>query len=306
MSMSGSAYFLFDTHAHSDAFTALEWEHVSQSAKAHGVVGNLSAGVWWDQFLKLKSDYSRWILPRTQNAEGLRSSCAASNDYLVLPALGLHPMEIATRWKDSLGGFDKKKAMEDVEQFCAMAEHHTELIWAIGETGFDASADVKKDWINKTLLLEAQTFAFGASVDLAVRFNRPLIIHSRSAWQHTVEALKQAFERGLKRFMIHCYSGPAGDLAWVAQNGGFASFGGVLTWPTAKKVQQACVQCPASALLLETDSPDLSPVLADGLRPVHNEPRFLREVSFKAAELRDQSVEDVTQLSFENFLRFLF
>lgn len=306
MSMSGSAYFLFDTHAHSDAFTALEWEHVSQSAKAHGVIGNLSAGVWWDQFSKLTVDYSRWLLPRTQDAESLRSICAASNEYLVLPALGLHPMEIATRWKDSKGGFDKEKAIEDVDQFFAMAEHHAELIWAIGETGFDASADVKKDWLEKTHLLEAQQFAFESSVELALRFDRPLIIHSRSAWQHSVEALGKAFARGLKRFMIHCYSGPACDLPWVAQNGGFASFGGVLTWPTAKKVQQAFEQCPESALLLETDSPDLSPVLVDGQRPIPNEPRFLRDVLSKAAELRGQSVETVEQLNFENFLRFLF
>jgi len=306
MTLSSAEYsFLFDTHAHTDAFDAVAWREVCARALTRGVRGNLSAGVWPEQTVALLNTFSDFVVPRINSCKEFLSLLNMTDRYLVLPALGLHPMEIATRWRTRAGLFDSIQAEEDVAEFCRLARDYRDVFWALGETGFDASASVRTGWVNKDELLKAQYFAFDRCVKLALELNLPIILHSRSAWQHTVEALNSVLKAGPLRFMIHCYGGPAGDLKWLAEKGGFASFGGVASWPDAHKVQKALVECPESSLMFETDSPDLSPQLPDGQRPIPNEPQYLIEVVKVASMLRQQSFEELVELNARNFFRFL-
>lgn len=296
---------LFDTHAHSDAFELSQWKEVAARAFARGVKGNLSAGVWWDQFDRLLAEFSEFILMRGSNRDIVLRHFESSDRYCVLPALGLHPMEIAARWRTSDGKFDSIRAQADVDFFSERARRHRDVIWAVGETGFDVSSSVVEGWCKKDELLNAQNFAFEHSAQVAVELNRPLVIHSRSAWKKTQDAVDAALALGVRSFMVHCYGGPAADLPWIARRGGFASFGGVITWPDARRVRQAIVECPESVLLFETDSPDLAPILADGQRPKINEPQFICDVVKSAGELRQQSVRELAAINLDNFLRFL-
>lgn len=297
--------FFFDTHAHSDAFNELDWNAVAGRALARGVKGNLSAGVWWDQFDRLVLEFAKSILCRAADRRSLLNELLLSGRYCILPALGLHPMEIAVRWKTATGEFDRLRAKDDVEIFSERALKHRDLIWAVGETGFDVSAKVAEGWRSKTELLNAQTYAFESSVRVALDLNLPIIVHSRAAWKKTLDEVDNALALGLRSFMIHCYGGPAEDLRWIEQRKGFASFGGVMTWPDARRVRQALVECPDSVLLFETDSPDLPPVLGDGQRPAINEPGYLCDILACAAELRRQSVSELAEMNINNFLRFL-
>ncbi len=297
--------FLFDTHAHTDAFDAVAWREVCARALSRGVRGNLSAGVWPAQTVALLKNFPDFVVPRVARCIDFLELLNSPDRYIVLPTLGLHPMEIATRWRTPDGLFDSMRAQEDVEQFCVLARKHRDVFWALGETGFDASALVRADWTHKDELLKAQHFAFDHCVKMAFELNLPIILHSRSAWQHTVEALNSVLKTGPLKFMIHCYGGPAGDLKWLAEKGGFASFGGVASWPDARKVQKALAECPESSLLFETDSPDLSPQLPDGQRPAPNEPQYLIEVVRVASRLRDQSFDELVNLNARNFFRFL-
>jgi Tat protein secretion system quality control protein TatD with DNase activity len=296
--------YLIDTHAHSDAFSVPEWRQIVERALVQGVSGNLSAGVWWDQFDHLLAEFSDWILPRPANREKSLEFIGSSG-YHIFPALGLHPMEIASRWRSVDGRFDTSRAETDAEKFFVRARKHRDVIWAVGETGFDASTSVVAGWCGKEELLDAQTFAFRNCVRLAVEFGLPLIIHSRSAWKKTQDAVDEALAQGVKTFMIHCYGGPPSDLLWIERRRGFASFGGVITRPDAHRVRQGITVCPADVLLFETDSPDLPPILADGHRPLKNEPQFLCDVIDCAAFLRQQSAVELRALNFKNFMRFL-
>lgn len=298
--------FLLDTHAHSDAFEVSVWAEVVERALARGVRGNLSAGVWWDQFERLMNQFKPWLVPRLGSADDLSAHLLNSERYAVLASIGLHPMEIAVRWVDASGKFDRTRAHLDVEEFKRSAQRHAPWIWAVGETGFDLSKDVHRSWCDKGELQSAQSFGFSACVDLAVELGLPLIIHSRSAWQATQNAVSAARMSGLQRFMVHCYSGPAEGLKWLEQCGGFASFGGVTTWPDAKKVHHNVSVCPSSVILFETDSPDMPPCLTDGRRPELNEPGYLPVVVEKASQLRGQTPAELVDVNRSNFLRFIF
>lgn len=304
--MSAHPFILIDTHAHADAFSALQWREISGRARQRGVRACLSAGVWWDSFEKLLSDFASDVIPRCDGRDSFEQLLMRSEGFLILPALGLHPMEIARRWRAADGTFDETQAAVDAQQMRRVVERCRQWIWAIGETGFDANKSMLEGWLSKQELLRAQQFAFLECSRLSSELRLPLIIHSRSAWQQTRTSLESALAVGVPKFMIHCYGGPAEDVYWLAKHRGFASFGGVLTWPDARKVRQAFVNCPAAAILFETDSPDLSPLLADGTRPVVNEPSFLTDVIAAAADIRGVSDDELAALNWNNFCEFLY
>ncbi|MEN9810648.1 MAG: hypothetical protein RLZZ488_2215 [Pseudomonadota bacterium] len=304
--MSVHPFILFDTHAHADAFSAIQWREVCGRAQQRGVRGCLSAGVWWDSFERLLSDFASDVIARCDGRDSFEQALLHLNGFAILPALGLHPMEIARRWRAADGSFDETQAIFDAQQMRRVAERFKKWIWAIGETGFDANKNMLEGWLSKQELLRAQQFAFLECSQLSAELRLPLVIHSRSAWQQTRTSIESALAAGVPKFMIHCYGGPAEDVYWLAKLGGFASFGGVLTWPDARRVRQAFVNCPAAAILFETDSPDLSPLLADGGRPDMNEPVFLTDVIAEAAVIRGVSSDELAELNWKNFCEFLF
>lgn len=304
--MGTNRVILIDTHAHADAFSAQRWRETCDRARQRGIRGCLSAGVWWDSFEKLLVDFATDLIPHCEGRDSFQQALMRCEGLAILPALGLHPMEIARRWRAVDGTFDEAQAAVDVLQLRGVAERCRQWIWAVGETGFDASKSMLDGWLSKQELLRAQQFAFLECSRLATDFRLPLVIHSRSAWQQTRSSLETAIAGGVPNFMIHCYGGPAEDVYWLAKHRGFASFGGVLTWPEARKVRQAFFNCPTTAILFETDSPDLSPQLADGTRPHINEPSFLTDIISTAAEIKGVSSEELSELNWDNFCTFLF
>jgi TatD family hydrolase len=297
---------LIDAHCHPDAFSSEEWVAVAQAALRAGVGGCIAAGVWWDDLERLLNTHSSETLPRVPRSEDFSELFGEQIGFRVMPCLGLHPMEIARRWKRAGGSFDPDAAERDAQSFVQTARTQCEYIWAIGETGFDASRECLSGWQSKEQLLEAQDYAFKVCVAIAVELNLPLVLHSRSAWGHTLKRLEQAKAEGLGNFMVHCYPGPGSDLVHLERMGGFASFGGVMSWPNAKRMKEAVRQASPGVYLLETDAPDLGPVLATGDRIVRNEPKYLRSIVGMAAEIRGQSDEEIVRASFANLKRYLF
>ncbi|MEY4065959.1 MAG: hypothetical protein RIR26_2167 [Pseudomonadota bacterium] len=296
---------LIDAHCHVDFLAKSERARLLQLAVEGGVRGAVNAGVWWDAFDGLLKESDLHLAARVNSAIEFDSLFSSEARFQLLPCLGLHPMEIAARWKDERGLFCLEKAKRDVHGLQDCAVRNSEFIWAIGETGFDLSKTVLNGWAEKNELLKAQDFGFEACFELALRLGLPLVVHSRSAWQTTRERLSSASRSGLRSFMIHCYGGPAEDLPWVASLGGLASFGGVMTWPDAKRMKQACRACPEASFLLETDAPDLAPVQTDGSRPELNEPSMLNRIAAVAAELRGVTLDEIILLNYRNLRHFL-
>lgn len=294
-----------DAHAHANLFTCSQWADVVGRALAKNVRACLSAGVWWSEFRPFLDSHKAWIADRCLFRDEFSFLFSEPEKFWVFPCIGIHPMEVALRWRDLGGFFDVSAARREVDSFINCARQYSHFIWAIGETGFDCAKSVLMNWSSKQELLKAQDFAFEASLSLALELNRPLVVHSRSAWQQTRKRLDEAHTRGLKSFMLHCYSGHATDLQWLESRGGFAGFGGVLTWPQAQKMKNSVKAASDRVLLLETDSPDLAPILFDGVRPPINEPGFLFEIATVVAELRQQEISSLCEKNFNNLRRFL-
>lgn len=160
---------------------------------------------------------------------------------------------------------------------------------AIGETGLDyfrSEGDLK--W---------QHQRFSNHIQAAKKLNKPLIIHTREAGHDSLDDLAAggADEVG---GIIHCFT-EDWDYAKKALDLGFyISFSGIVTFKNAQDIKEVAKKVPADRFLIETDSPYLAPVPFRG-KP--NYPTYVRYVAEHIAELRNISVEQVAELSSDNF-----
>jgi TatD DNase family protein len=150
---------------------------------------------------------------------------------------------------------------------------------AIGETGLDYYRDYSPR--------EDQLRAFEAQVDLAKRCQLPVVIHTRAAEEDTFAVLREQAE-GVTVIM-HCFSAP-GRLDECVERGWLCSFAGNVTYPKATELQAAAREVPEDLLLVETDSPYLSP---QPVRGKPNEPANVVETAAYVAELRGLSYDEL-------------
>jgi TatD DNase family protein len=150
---------------------------------------------------------------------------------------------------------------------------------AIGETGLDYFRDHSPR--------EDQRRAFEAQIDLAARTRLPLVIHTREAEGDTFDLLR---ERAAELTVIlHCFSAPA-RVEECVERGYLCSFAGNVTYPKAVELQAAARDVPDELLLVETDSPYLSP---QPVRGKPNEPANVVATAEFVAELRGMSYEQL-------------
>jgi len=102
--------------------------------------------------------------------------------------------------------------------------------------------------------------------------------------------------------IMHCFSGSPTEAQRALDLGFYLSFGGILTFPKATQVQESATFAPADRILLETDAPYLAPVPKRGKR---NEPALLVHTAQKLADLRGDSLDNISRLTTENFHRLL-
>jgi TatD DNase family protein len=194
-----------------------------------------------------------------------RALAAAHEHEEVFAIVGRHPNEAA--------GFADSD-IEPIERAAADAR-----VRAIGETGLDYYRDYAPR--------EDQMRAFVAQVDLARRLGLPLVIHTRAAEDDTFGVLRDQAE-GLT-VVMHCFSAP-GRLEECVERGWMCSFAGNVTYPKSTDLQAAARDVPEELLLVETDSPFLSPQPVRGKR---NEPANVVHTARFVAELRGVSYEEL-------------
>ena len=162
---------------------------------------------------------------------------------------------------------------------------------AVGETGLDYFRS-KGD-------LGWQKDRFRVHIRAAKIAKLPLIVHSRSAKEDTIEILRSEGADECSGVM-HCFT-EDWPMAVAALNLGFyISFSGIVTFRNALDLQAVAQRVPADRLLVETDSPYLSPVPMRGKR---NEPAFVRYTAEFLARLRGESAEGLSEQTTENFFR---
>jgi TatD DNase family protein len=162
---------------------------------------------------------------------------------------------------------------------------------AIGETGLD--------YFRSTGDLNWQHQRFRNHINAAKTLKKPLIIHTREAKQDTLRILKEENAQEVGG-IIHCFTEDWEFAQQALELNFYISFSGIVTFNSAKEIQEVAKKVPAERFLIETDSPYLAPVPHRG-RP--NYPTYIRFVAEQIAKLRGVSVEDVAELSTANFYR---
>lgn len=184
----------------------------------------------------------------------------------VLACVGRHP--------NAAAGFGERAAAEIEE----LARHP--MVRAIGETGLDYYRDRAPR--------EDQRAAFEAQIEIARRARLPLVIHMRDSVDDTFAVLAPAVED--VPLILHCFSAPPERVAEAAERGWYCSFAGNLTYPRAERLREAARLVPLELLLVETDSPFLSPQPHRG-KP--NQPANVVATAERLAELRGLSYEEL-------------
>ena len=161
---------------------------------------------------------------------------------------------------------------------------------AVGETGLDYH------YMHSPR--ETQRAAFEAQLQLATEFGKPVVVHSRDADQD-MSAMLRGLEKERPVVVLHSFS--SGDEVWDAglRISAYFSFSGMITFKNWNRADRLAV-CPSDRLLIETDAPYLAPVPNRGKR---NEPGFVRAVAERAATLRGESLEQLTQRTTDNARR---
>ena len=251
-------YRLIDSHAHLDELEDLE--SAIERAKDNGVIAIIAVG----------SDYR-------SNNQVLEIS--AKYKFYVFPALGLHP------W--SLG-----EPEIDLESNLHFIEDNIKEAVAIGEIGLDyhkkliAKADKE---LQKGVLREV--------LNLAARYKKPALIHSRYAWRDSFTLVKEA---GVEKSVFHWYTGPINVLREFITEGYLAS--ATLAAEYHEEHRRAVKETPLESLMLETDSPVVYRLPAESEH--RSEPADIARVLKIVARLKDLEPEIVAQKTTENALQF--
>ncbi len=181
---------------------------------------------------------------------------------------------------------DASKAAEETFERLGRLAGHPKVL-AVGEIGLDYHYDFSPR--------EVQRSVFARQLEIAAEAAKPIVIHTREAWEDTLALLR---ERWRGAGIMHCFTGGEREAEQALALGFHLSFGGVVTFPKAENVRQAARMTPPGRLLVETDCPYLAPAPHRGKR---NEPAFLTETVRRLAEVRGQTPEDVAALTTANF-----
>jgi TatD DNase family protein len=183
---------------------------------------------------------------------------------------------------------DAEKAGTDTFADLERALRHPK-IKALGEIGLDFHWGVPK---------EKQIPVFAKQLEIAARLRMPIVIHTRDAFEETIEVLRIDWATMNLPCIMHCFTGNAEQARKCLDLDFYLAFGGVATFPKAAEVREAARITPPGRLLLETDAPYLAPVPYRGKR---NEPAFVAHTARVLAEIRRTSIEELATQSTTNF-----
>ncbi len=178
-----------------------------------------------------------------------------------------------------------------VEQLVTLSNHPKVI--AIGETGLDYFR-LKGD-------LEWQRNRFRTHIDASRITGKPLIIHTREASDDTIKIMRECGAgtgQGGAGGVMHCFTETLEVALAAVELGFYISFSGILTFKSAKQIQEVAKALPLERILIETDSPYLAPVPHRGKM---NEPGWVKHVAEYLADLKQIPLAQVEQQTTENF-----
>jgi len=189
----------------------------------------------------------------------------------------------------SVGVHPNTRMQEEVSQETLVELASNDDVIAIGETGLD--------YFRSEGNLEWQRDRFRTHIKAAKSVNKPLIIHTRNVGEDITRILK---EEGADEVggVMHCFVEDWETAQKAMEMNFYISFSGIVTFKNAKEVQEVAKQVPLERMLVETDSPYLTPMPYRG-KP--NQPGYTRYVAEFIAELKGISFEQVAEQTTTNF-----
>ena len=191
----------------------------------------------------------------------------------IYASCGVHPLDVESDF-----------ALDRLHEYASNPK-----VVAIGETGLDYHYQPET--------AELQKLRFEQQVDLAVKLNKPLIIHTRNARQDTLDILKNGNAEQCGG-VIHCFTEDLAFAEAAMDLGFYISISGIVTFRQATELKEVVKALPLERLLIETDSPYLAPVPHRGKQ---NQPAYVVEVAAYIAQLKGRSLGEVGEKTSENF-----
>jgi TatD DNase family protein len=184
---------------------------------------------------------------------------------------------------------DASKAEPGTYPHLAELLKHPKVV-ALGEIGLDYHYDHSPRDVQRAVFIEQMSIAADA--------RKPIVIHTREAWEDTLTLLEEHWKPTGLGGIMHCFSGGPADAQRCLDLGFHLSFAGIVTFPKATDLHEAARICPSDRLLIETDAPFLAPVPFRGKR---NEPAFVVHTAAYIATLRQVTIEDINLITTANF-----
>jgi len=250
---------IIDSHCHLNYLKLeddLNLDNIISNAKTQGVDKIITIAVAWEEL---------------QDVERI-----ANNFEDVFYSVGVHPSEIAD-----------KKYSPSVEEIVYISNNKKCV--AIGETGLDYHYNDSKTFIS-------QKDAFARHIQAGIEVDKPVIVHTRSAKEDTLDILKaeNIYKCG---GVLHCFTEDYTMAKKALDMGMYISFSGILTFKNAQKIQYAAKQIPLDRVLIETDAPYLAPVPKRGRT---NYPEYIHYTAEFLANLRNEDLDRVCKQTYKN------
>jgi TatD DNase family protein len=203
------------------------------------------------------------IIPAVTAADWPRVKSVCANFAGLYPAYGLHPM------------FCDEHSDSDIDSLSEWIEQEQPV--AVGECGLDFYID-NPDKKRQLELFEAQ-------LEIANKYNLPVIIHARKAVEDVIKTLQKYPNM---RGVLHSYSGSLQQANRLFELGFLVSFGGPVTYPKASRLRQIVAELPIESIMLESDAPDQPDIERHGER---NEPSYLPFILQQVSEIRSEPAD---------------
>lgn len=250
----------FDSHAHyNDEKFEIDREEVISSVKAEGITRLVSAGY--------SIEASKFAEKLSEKYEFIYYSC------------GISPNDIP-QTEDELW-----KMLREIKE---IANQKHEKLVAIGEIGLDYY------WNKENM--DLQKLAFIEQIKLANELELPIIIHTREAVVDTIDILKNKQE-SINKGIFHCCPLNRELVKEALKLGYYISFAGPITFKNSKNADEIIEMVPVDRILIETDSPYLSPEPNRGKR---NDSRNVKYIAQKIAQVKEMTLEEIAKITYEN------
>lgn len=262
---------MFDSHCHPYIWTLNEEEIISSFRNN-----------WWDYLISVWVDYETSI----------KSIELAKKYDFVYATIWIQPT-------DSIKYNDKDNIINKLEKLYLENKGCVVWIWECWLDYHWIPSLINED-LNEQSIIKKQKITFQSQIKLAKKYNLPLIIHNREAKDDTLDLLKK---ENYKNFIFHCYSE---NLIFANKCLKFApeamiSFSWIVTFKNALDIQETVKNIPLWNILIETDSPYLTPMPFRG--KCENKPEMVKYVLDKIIELRNEKPDTIKKQIFENSLK---